>query len=136
MPIVSCRHFRRAPAARTILIGTDYEEDVMPVLKNGDDRFERGGWESFKRKLIADTELTIEEAKRHKAIAEMLLAEFAVDRQIDQRAPRQRGIISSAGCILQRIPNPLLTKIRYRPELGRLCLRGSIQRIGDLMVVI
>ncbi|MFK3962134.1 hypothetical protein ACI2KT_00970 [Ensifer adhaerens] len=59
----------------------------MPVLTKGDDRFERGGWESFKRKLIADTELTIEEAKRRKAIAEMLLAEFAVDRQIDQRAP-------------------------------------------------
>lgn len=59
----------------------------MPVLKNGDDRFERGAWQSFKRKLIADTELTLEEAKRRKAIAEMLLAEFAVDRQINQRAP-------------------------------------------------
>lgn len=78
-----------------------HEEDVMPRLRDGDYRFEQGVWETFKRKLVEDTSLTVEEAKRRKAIAEMLLAEFAVDRQINQKTPEaawhyQHGWLYSA----------------------------------------
>ncbi|MEY9831088.1 hypothetical protein ABIA25_002903 [Sinorhizobium fredii] len=59
----------------------------MPRMRTGTHRFEKSVWEDFKRKLVTDTALTLEEANRRKAVAEMLLAEFAVDRQINERSP-------------------------------------------------